>query len=116
MNRRLGWLATVAVPLVLACFLPAQPAVKGRKFALVVGVGEYRHNWPQLGQAPGNDATEMEKLLKTGDYRVIKLTDRAATQPAIEAAFQQMMNGQERPGDPIKRLETGDQAVVLLCG
>jgi hypothetical protein len=91
---------------------------KGRKVALLVGVGEYKFNLSNLGTAPERDVTELQKFLRDGGFEVTTLTgsgtgDAKATKANVEKRFTALLTG---GGDRDRELAKGDVLLVALCG
>ena len=109
---------TLAAAFLLAAApqLPAQP--KGRKVAFLVGVGEYKFNFANLGTAPERDVTALAKTLSAGGFEVVTLTGTGvgagrATKKNLEDRFARLLDG---GGDADKALGKHDLILVHLCG
>src|SRR5438128_386515 len=89
--RGLSCLAVVFAGLVLLSADPpaeAQPAVKGKKYALLVGVRSYRHSHFTELQFAENDVEELGKLLlapQAGFTEVVLLTSSRGEKKASAA-------------------------------
>ena len=117
-NGLRGRCAAVLLAALVASAAPAQeaavgqPAGKGRKVALLVGVGSYKHTLADLNGVPERDATALEKQLKPHGFEVHTLTGAKGTKRAIEAKFKSLLEG---GGDAAKALGKGDILLVQMC-
>lgn len=105
MGRRLFVLVSCTMMAVaLALFCEGQQP--GRKFALLVGVNQYKH--PDLTKLrfSENDVTDLAKVLQDGGYQVTLLRGNEATKAKIE----------ERLGEILNLAERGDSVVVAFAG
>jgi TPR repeat protein len=86
--------------------------------AFLVGVGQYKFNFSDLGTAPERDVTALAKTLSAGGFEVVALTGSAdgagrATKKNMEDRFKQLLDG---GGNADRALGKGDLVLVHLCG
>ncbi len=116
-------LRNFAVGMLVVCgcalALIGEEAKPGRKFAFLVGVGDYKHESRenQLGAPPVNDVREMKKVLEAAGFQVVMLTDDDdATQAKVVAAFELLLEGKLKASDAKNALGNRDLLLVQLCG
>jgi formylglycine-generating enzyme required for sulfatase activity len=110
--KRIALLLGVGIFSTLILVPVAMPETKkpvGKRYAILVGVNEYKHSkLPALKYAV-NDATDLKKLLEAGGYLVTLLTNETETKPtraAIDAAIHEVLG----------KAEAGDTVVLAFAG
>ena len=109
MRRPITVLMVLLLALALgpAAGLHSQSPAQGRKFALLVGVNEYRHPDLKTLKYAENDVTELAQLLKENGYEVILLCDaegkknesKVPSKDNIEKHFQELLAKCKTKGD-----------------
>ncbi len=88
---------------------PETPKAAGKRYAILVGINDYKHpKLPALRFAV-NDVTDLKKILEAGGYRVTLLTNETETKPtraAIDEAIRAVL----------RKAEAGDTVVVAFAG
>ena len=132
MNRRTGTLAALLVAL-LGGPAYSQPEVRGgltpeapqapeaepdaarkpgRRVAILVGVGKFKHDLADLQGSPQKDVEALAKVLKEGGFEVVALIDERATKAEVERRFRAVVDG---GGDATKSLGKADLLLVGVC-
>ena len=103
---------TLAALLVVALAGPAPAQQKGRKVAFLVGVGEFKHDLPDLRGAPQRDVTKLAEVLREGGFEVVILTDKAATKAEVEKTYKALIGGGDKPAAALGK---ADLLLVAIC-